>query len=528
MQAAIPVIPADLMAAPKAAGSSTAVASIAGSESSFKNQLTTASQGQQQTDLGQPGQADISIVISAATEETKADMTSQLLFAAEIAAGRMTLEVQPFQQNASSIDRLMAINTLQEIITEQNPNAGHAAILQVLDAITAQVPGKTILERGLAAEQQQTGLNILPSETSGQPQIQIQLSAQPVQQAESTSPQGKTNGQPQIQLSTQPVQQAESISPQGKTNESWSATFSSLHGIQSNSAAGQNAAPTPQQGFYPVSGQENTSQLITVYQSSGMEELAVSMKPASTGANTELAGVRLDVNGNFIHSHLPDEVAKIAGNTSEPEQQAGKGSKQSQGNIPMQAEQLQNETTAPAKETPLIFSLNQGEASVSNSSQPTTATSLTLRLPSGLEVPESRILDQVINRFTLNRRLESGSITLRLHPQELGELRMEIKVEQDNIKAHITTQNPQVQEILDRHLPRLREALEQQGLSLEQMKVTVADSDNTDAQLFQENTGQQQLNRSTGTQSNHTSFSLPLEEETETVDAQPKILNVLI
>ncbi len=46
---------------------------------------------------------------------------------------------------------------------------------------------------------------------------------------------------------------------------------------------------------------------------------------------------------------------------------------------------------------------------------------------------------------------------------------MEIKVEQDNIKAHIIAQNPQAQEMIDRHPPRLREALELQGLNLQQI-----------------------------------------------------------
>jgi flagellar hook-length control protein FliK len=115
-----------------------------------------------------------------------------------------------------------------------------------------------------------------------------------------------------------------------------------------------------------------------------------------------------------------------------------------------------------------------------------------LRLPSGLFVPHGTVIDQVIAHFSTNSRLESGSVSLQLHPRELGALRLEIKVEQDNIKAHITVQNPQAQELIDRHLPRLREALEQQGLHLQQVEVTVATEDNTNGRRFQGNPQQDQ------------------------------------
>jgi flagellar hook-length control protein FliK len=69
---------------------------------------------------------------------------------------------------------------------------------------------------------------------------------------------------------------------------------------------------------------------------------------------------------------------------------------------------------------------------------------------------------------------------------------MEIKVNQDNIKAHIIAQNPQAQEMIDRHLPRLREALAQQGLHLQQVEVTLAAHDNTGGERFQESSAWRQ------------------------------------
>lgn len=107
------------------------------------------------------------------------------------------------------------------------------------------------------------------------------------------------------------------------------------------------------------------------------------------------------------------------------------------------------------------------------------------------------MVDQMIAHFAANKRLDTSEVTLRLYPQELGEVRMAIKVEQDNVKAHIIAQNPQAQEMIDRHLPRLREALEQQGLNLHQIEVTVAAQDNAGSERFQDSNAWRQPTAST-------------------------------
>jgi flagellar hook-length control protein FliK len=244
------------------------------------------------------------------------------------------------------------------------------------------------------------------------------------------------------------------------------------------------------------------------------------------------ANQRQDANSQFIHSNLPGFTAKTdaEGNSNTSQQQTGNGQTNLTGDNMAQAEQAV--TAKAGSDTPLIFSLDQVRApGLAQQSQSTSASQM-LRLPSGTEVPHAQIVDQVIDRFTMNRTLKSGAIALRLHPAELGELRMEIKVEQDNIKAHITTQNPQVQEILDRHLPKLRAALEQQGLHLDQMEVTVG-ADDSNSQLFQEHFNQQQAKPSLRSNKDQAVFSLDTagdvdEDENENTSEQQQNLNVLV
>jgi flagellar hook-length control protein FliK len=180
-----------------------------------------------------------------------------------------------------------------------------------------------------------------------------------------------------------------------------------------------------------------------------------------------------------------------------------------------------------SQDTPLIFSLDQaGQLRGLQGSQEGMQVS-TLRLPSGTKVPHSQIVNQVTDHFSINRNLESGSVTLRLHPAELGELRMEIKVEQDNIKAHITTHNPQVQDILDRNIPKLREVLEQQGMNLEHIQVTVAADDGGSGQLFQEQFEQNRFNRNLRRNAHQMDFAISEEEmDIPVLDSDEQSLSV--
>jgi flagellar hook-length control protein FliK len=96
-----------------------------------------------------------------------------------------------------------------------------------------------------------------------------------------------------------------------------------------------------------------------------------------------------------------------------------------------------------------------------------------LKQPLGRTVTESQILDQVIGRMAVDRNHEASRMSIKLQPEELGRIEIDLTVEQGRIKAQIVAQSQQVQEVLERHLPRLREALEQQGLKLDQLQVSV-------------------------------------------------------
>ncbi|ADW18371.1 Flagellar hook-length control protein-like, C-terminal domain protein [Desulfobulbus propionicus DSM 2032] len=268
-------------------------------------------------------------------------------------------------------------------------------------------------------------------------------------------------------------------------------------------AANQTGAAQPNG---PQMIQNQYGQVITIYQGTGNEEEAgVSGSPGTTTA-TGTESKNLDFKNNYIHSHLPNEAPQNAAAQGESRQTDNSALDQQ----PEISNALNTETDAAAtmeslqpQKGPMTFGQDNLPFMVSPQ-RPTSQPGFThaameppmYRLPSGTVVPEGTVVEQMVAHLSVNKRLETGTVNLRLHPQELGELRLEIKVEQDNIKAHIVAQNPQAQEMIDRHLPRLREALEQQGLNLQQVEVTVAANDNTRGEQFQENSTWQQPSRS--------------------------------
>jgi len=270
--------------------------------------------------------------------------------------------------------------------------------------------------------------------------------------------------------------------------------------------------------------QNQYGQILAIHQTGEPEEdESLASSPGKTGSSGA-EGKSMDINNNYIHSHLPGGAPKNAADKGD-NQQADSSAQNQQTELIKKAAAGGAEASAISDQlaTPngqvvtnqenqgLVFA-HQRSASPLAPSVVETGSSL-YRLPTGTTVPEGTVVDQMISHFSVNKQLETGSVNLRLYPQELGELRMEIKVEQDNVKAHIVAQNPQAQEMIDRHLPRLREALEQQGLHLQHVEVTIAANDNAGNERFQKNSGWRQPHHSS--KNNQSVFSLNQEEDAD-------------
>lgn len=126
-----------------------------------------------------------------------------------------------------------------------------------------------------------------------------------------------------------------------------------------------------------------------------------------------------------------------------------------------------------------------------------------LRLPSGQVIEERRVFDQIAGQIRTSASGDFGKTTLRLYPEELGEVKLDLTIENDRLRASLSAQTSQVQELLERYLPRLREALEQQGLRIESLQVNVDSQRGENGNWKQQQFSEQLMGRQQKTMHSH-------------------------
>jgi len=107
-------------------------------------------------------------------------------------------------------------------------------------------------------------------------------------------------------------------------------------------------------------------------------------------------------------------------------------------------------------------------------------------LPPGATIPADEIINHLVDRFSVNPRLQTSKVSLNLNPAELGAIKIDIMVKGDSIKAHIAAGSQKIQETIERHMPKLKAVLEQQGFTIEDFQVTQESSTTDSNDFFQQ------------------------------------------
>lgn len=87
-----------------------------------------------------------------------------------------------------------------------------------------------------------------------------------------------------------------------------------------------------------------------------------------------------------------------------------------------------------------------------------------------------RFLTRASRAFEL-ANARGGEIRIRLHPPELGSLRVEMKLEQGQMVAKVETESTAAKNLLVENLPQLKERLQELGVTIESFDVNVAQRD---------------------------------------------------
>ncbi|HID01943.1 MAG TPA: flagellar hook-length control protein FliK, partial [Desulfobacterales bacterium] len=146
-----------------------------------------------------------------------------------------------------------------------------------------------------------------------------------------------------------------------------------------------------------------------------------------------------------------------------------------------------------------------------------------------LPVPEKELVNNLIQRFNVNPRLQTSKLTMQLNPAELGSLKIDILVEGDSIKANIVAQSQQVLEMLEKSLPRLRSVLEEQGFKVDAFEVSLNADGGQQKDFFQEQfNSQQQEFSSNGSSSRKNESFDTLMDSKEEADEDTSGVNITV
>jgi len=102
-----------------------------------------------------------------------------------------------------------------------------------------------------------------------------------------------------------------------------------------------------------------------------------------------------------------------------------------------------------------------------------------------MEVLKQRILEQVRFQMQLLVKGKSGESLLRLNPTILGSINIKMQMKGNKMSAHFHVENQSVKEILQKDLELLQDSLEEKGIELTDVEVSVSDEDDENSHLFQ-------------------------------------------
>ncbi len=111
-------------------------------------------------------------------------------------------------------------------------------------------------------------------------------------------------------------------------------------------------------------------------------------------------------------------------------------------------------------------------------------------LPAAGEVVKSPSHEQILAQVKeqlgkAEFRADDGRVVLRLHPEELGSLRIDVKLDDQRLRLHIVAENPAVREALTANMDSLKETLSRQQIIVERFDVTTGQRQDQQ-QLFRE------------------------------------------
>ena len=99
-----------------------------------------------------------------------------------------------------------------------------------------------------------------------------------------------------------------------------------------------------------------------------------------------------------------------------------------------------------------------------------------------VELQSKQASAMLTERVLMMLNLNKQEITIRLDPAELGSMSVKVQVQNDQVQLSIQTYVGQTKELLEQHLPRLKEQLAEQGIDLSEANIEQQNQKNSGEQ----------------------------------------------
>lgn len=137
------------------------------------------------------------------------------------------------------------------------------------------------------------------------------------------------------------------------------------------------------------------------------------------------------------------------------------------------AQQASGARESSAQHTGSQFDLRPGGEIRATPANPAQSNTTLTGSPQGAE-PDEAALASIHRGLGVAMKQQGGSVQMRLTPESLGLLKIEMTIARGVVAATLQASTPEARELLGRHIETLRASLEAKGLSVERLSITLA------------------------------------------------------
>ncbi len=95
----------------------------------------------------------------------------------------------------------------------------------------------------------------------------------------------------------------------------------------------------------------------------------------------------------------------------------------------------------------------------------------------GENVEKNDLIEQVVQKIKYISRKDFSEIKIHLRPESLGKVVLRVIMDKEHVTAKLTTENNQVKEILESNLIELKNSLNEKGISVQSLSVSIGNNE---------------------------------------------------